>query len=225
MADELEHPLLDHAAMAWSAPLQESDHRPLLVCLHGLHGVESDLTPLFDELPTDQLVAVSLRAPYPHGERFSWDTDPPSIGSFDASVLAVLDWLDRLQPQGDVGLAGFSQGGAMVVQLMRHAPGLFTCGALLAGFALPGLPARFGLMRPLPGDSALLHRRPPLYFGYGDEDDVIPAEVFAATQEWLEPRSQLQSEQFVALGHRLDRPLLQGAADFLATQLLRQPRP
>ena len=61
----------------------------------------------------------------------------------------------------------------MVLQLMRRAPGRFEYGVRLAGFVVDDCQ---------PGDEVLARQRPPVFWGRGERDTVIPRQAIARTQ-------------------------------------------
>ncbi|WP_176980768.1 alpha/beta hydrolase [Paramicrobacterium humi] len=130
---------IDDDASLWSCPPSEPDDRPLLVLLHGRGGDEHDMERFFPQLPSGY-AAVSLRAPRPHGERFSWlapihDEDSLSA-ALDGAALELLRWIDAHRGNAEhVGLIGWSQGGAVALQALRLAPTSFACVVTLG--ALP----------------------------------------------------------------------------------------
>ena len=114
-------------------------------------------------------VIASLRAPRAAGPGFAWyDLDPElnasRIDGGDAAVRGILHWLDA-QSSSSVGVLGFSQGGAMAVHLLRHAPERFAWAVSLAGFVLEG---------DAPADARLAAQRPPVFWGRGTADEVTP---------------------------------------------------
>ncbi|WP_394553031.1 alpha/beta hydrolase [Agromyces sp. MMS24-JH15] len=116
-----------------------------------------------------------------------------SLTDAEAATTAVLEWLDRAAPDADrVGLLGFSQGGAMSLELLRREPARFAFAATLAGFALPG---------ERDGDVELARIRPPVFWGRGSIDQVIPAEFVARTQDWLPEHADLDSRIYEGLAH------------------------
>ena len=149
-------------AVRWSAPERERAGRPLLVLMHGYLSHEGDLFGLSPLMPLGPVIA-SLRAPITLETGFAWFPIPDNATAaeqFEAaneSARAVLSWLDTVQATS-VGLLGFSQGGAMALQLMRHAPDRFAYAVQLSGFALPG---------ELAGDDGLAARKPPVFWGRG----------------------------------------------------------
>jgi phospholipase/carboxylesterase len=110
----------------------------------------------------------------------------------NAAAEAVLDWLDTLPPASSIGLLGFSQGGAMALQLMRHAPERFAYGVQLAGFLVDDVQ---------PGDEVLARSRPPVFWGRGALDTVIPRQSVGRTQCWLETHTRPEAVVYRGLGH------------------------
>lgn len=201
---------LDRDAMIWWAPEQGRAGRPLLVMMHGYGGVQQDLAHSFGLLPPD-VDAVSVRAPVPLGERWSWGSlDSDGHAALDAAARGVLAWLDGLAACPSVGLLGFSQGGAMALQLLRHAPSRFAYAVQLSGFVLPGDNAR---------DRALAEVRPPVFSGHGDLDDVIPVHDANRTSRWLHAHTTLVERRYRDLGHSVSDAMLRDVAAFVSAQL------
>lgn len=197
---------LDSNAVVWSAPEAERAGRPLLVMLHGLGSNESDLFSLASYLPLEPVVA-SLRAPLEYGPGFAWflaegDREPAA----NAASEAVLDWLDE-QQFTSVGLLGFSQGGAMAMQLMRYRPEEFAYAVNLSGFAIPSDHA---------GDAVLEERKPPVFWGYGTVDRVIDPGFIAYTDAWLPDHARLTRRIYEGLAHGISQQELADIAAFVA---------
>ncbi|KRC60850.1 hypothetical protein ASE14_07730 [Agromyces sp. Root81] len=205
---------IDDEAVLWSASAADREGRPLLVLLHGYNSNESDLFGLTPYLPLSPAVA-SLRAPTFTGYGHSWfplmnEGVELSIGGADAAVTAIIDWLDRVAPEAEsVGLLGFSQGGAMAIELLRRAPERFAFAVSLAGFALPG---------DREGDERMSQLLPPVFWGRGTYDEVIPAASVARTQAWLPAHSALDERIYEGLGHSVSERELADAAAFLAAR-------
>ena len=107
----------------------------------------------------------------------------------------ALEWLDaHVHPGTPVVPLGFSQGGLMVTQLLRQAPGRFPAGVVLSGFTLDGA---------MPGDETLAVTRPPVFFGHGDADRVIPADTTARASAWLPGHSTLTEKVYAGLPHSI----------------------
>lgn len=188
---------LDPRHVLWSAPEGERAGRPLLVAMHGWSYDESHLF-AFAHLFPSQIVVASVRGPYAEAGGYAWFPsrgnpigDPqPTVAN--AAVDAVSDWLETLPPTPSTGLLGFSQGGAMVLQLMRRAPGRFAYGVHLAGFVVDD---------PQPGDQVLARIRPPVFWGRGEYDSVIPRRAIARTQAWMAAHTSEESMVYPGLGH------------------------
>ncbi len=119
---------LDPRYVLWSAPEPQRAGRPLIVLMHGWSYDERHLF-AFAHLFPGEMVVASVRAPYAEAGGCAWFPsrgnpigNPQSRVTNDAAE-AVLGWLGTLPPAPSTGLLGFSQGGALVLQLMRRAHG------------------------------------------------------------------------------------------------------
>ncbi len=182
--------------------------RPLLVLLHGRGSDERDLLSLAPLLPA--AAVASVRAPFPLGPGFTWFA-PAEPGMPDAAqaaevTLDLLDWFDALPPHGAVWLLGFSQGGAMVTQLLRFAPERFAASVVLSGFSIETTG---------PADARLEHERPPVFWGRDPADPVIPASAVARTAAWLAGHSTLTVREYRGVGHSISREELDDVSAFL----------
>jgi phospholipase/carboxylesterase len=204
---------IDPSAVLWSAPERERAGRPLLVLLHGYGSHEGDLFGLSPQLPLEPVIA-SVRGPLPVGQGFAWaplasQADPATVSaSADDAARAILDWLDTTESTS-VGLLGFSQGGALSLQLLRNAPERFSYAAVLSGFAIAGDHA---------GDAALAERRPPVFYGRGTLDTVITPDKLDYTDEWLPGHSTLTQRIYEGLPHSISKPELDDVNAFLRAQ-------
>ncbi len=204
--------LIDESAIVWSAPDGDRAGRPLILLLHGYGSHEGDLFGLAPYLPLDAVIA-SLRAPRPAGPGFAWyDLDPElnasRIDGGDAAARGILHWLDTQQPSS-VGIIGFSQGGAMAVHLMRHAPERFAWAVSLAGFVLEG---------EAPADARLAAQRPPVFWGRGTADEVIPSRFIDHAQRWLPNHVELTERIYEGLGHGISESELNDVLAFMREQ-------
>ena len=200
---------VDDEAVLWSASAADRAGRPLLLLLHGYNSNEGDLFGLTPYLPLEPAIA-SLRAPLYTGYGHAWfplvaEGAELSVEGADAATDAILDWLDRAAPgAGPIGLLGFSQGGAMALELLRRAPERFTFAVSLAGFALPG---------ERDGDERMSQLAPHVFWGRGTVDGVIPVASVARTQAWLPAHSTLDERIYEGVGHSVsDRELADVAA-------------
>jgi phospholipase/carboxylesterase len=207
---------LDRDAVLWSAGERDRPGRPLLVLLHGYGSDEADLFGIAAYLPLEPVIA-SLRAPIPEGAGFAWFSRftnivaDPLAGNADAAARAVLEWLDE-QPAVPTGLLGFSQGGALALQLLRLAPERFDYAVQLSGFVVQGAQQ---------GDAELAERRPPVFWGRGTLDDSIPATSLDRTTEWLPQHSSLDARIYEGLGHGISPLELGDISAFIRDHLAR----
>ena len=205
---------IDDEAVLWSASPSDRAGRPLLVLLHGYNSHEGDLFGLAPYLPLDPAIA-SLRAPIDAGYGYAWfpllaQDEDLALASADSATTAILDWLDRVAPDtSSIGLLGFSQGGAMALELLRRAPERFAFAVSLAGFALPG---------DRDGDDKMSQLALPVFWGRGTDDEVVPAASVARTQAWLPTHADLDARIYEGLGHSVSDRELADVTAFLRMQ-------
>jgi phospholipase/carboxylesterase len=197
---------LDTSAAVWSAPVEKRAGKPIVVMMHGYYGNELDWSAHFDRLP-EGVVGVSLRAPIAVGERWAW-VDFNKNGSVDlpASRRGVRAWLDTLDTTS-IALMGWSQGGAMALHLLRQDPRRFEFAVSVGGFAWDTRPIR-----------RVADARPPVFFGRGAEDDVIPPSFTRRSLEWLRTHTDLTEHVYPGVGHELDDRMLDDAFAFVSRQ-------
>lgn len=206
---------IDDDAVLWSASEADRAGRPLLVLLHGFNSNEGDLFGLTPYLPLEPAVA-SLRAPTFTGYGYAWfpllaDGPERSLEAATASTDAIVEWLDRATPRhAKVGLLGFSQGGAMALELMRRDPERFAFVVNLSGFAMPG---------ERPGDDRMARLAPPVFWGRGTADGVIDATLISHTIEWLPTHADLDQRTYEGLAHSIAEIELSDAAAFIAAHV------
>jgi phospholipase/carboxylesterase len=210
---------LDPDVVLWSVPADERGDRPLLVLLHGYGSSEEDLFALVPHLPPE-FVAAAVRAPL--APRFpmpghSWFTidgvESRDAGEVAASADAVWAWVDQVRGEAaSVGLLGFSQGAVIALQMLRTRPQDAAFAVNLAGYAFP---------EPLPTDAELAEVRPPVFWGRGARDEVIPPRFVDHTAEWLPGHVDLSGRVYPDLGHSVSAEELHDVRVFLEKQLLR----
>lgn len=217
---------IDESVIQWNVPTDrvhdELRERPLLVLLHGYGSFEGDLIGLAPLLP-ERFVCASLRAPLllgpPIVNGYGWYeiTTPgsPDLPALEASTVAVLSWLDRLDAAvtgglGEIALMGFSQGGAMVTMLMRNRPERFAAGVVCSGFSVE---------MDAPGDTVLAANRPPVFWGRDEHDPIIPQLAIDRTKLWLPAHSTLTERLYPGIEHSISREELADITEFLSAHV------
>lgn len=207
---------LDPDAVLWSAPAAARADRPLLVLLHGYGADERDLFALGAHLPEDFVLAAPrapLAPPWP-APGYSWypieGLESRDAGHVTAAASALIAWLDALAPASSVGLLGFSQGAAIALQALRLEPERFAFVVNLSGYATPG---------ELPRDAELADLRPPVFWGRGTRDDVIPGFLVDHTTTWLPDHSTLSGRVYEGLTHSVSEQELADVRAFLTARL------
>ena len=201
---------LDESAILWSAPERERAQRPLLVLMHGFGSHEGDLFAMSPGLPLAPVIA-SIRAPIAQGGGWAWfpfgvSAGEPNPVDVDDAARAIIAWLDGLE-YTSVSLLGFSQGAAMALQLLRHAPTRFAATVTLSGFVVGS---------EHPGDGELAAARPKVFWGRGTNDLVIPSTAIDRTALWLEGHADATTRIYEELGHSISPEELRDFVGFLA---------
>jgi phospholipase/carboxylesterase len=199
----------DPEAMIWSGPPDRRADGSLVLLLHGAGGVAQDMTPFFTALPAGA-VGVSIRGPVALRDRWAWfDPGYPSSADLDAATAGLLGWLRSLRGYSRVGAVGFSQGGALAVQLLRHQPGSLGFAVQLCAFVMPD---------EHPGDRDLAGVRPPVLSITGGRDDVV-ADLHRGSRRWLRAHTDLTEIRHPALGHEINDQVIGDTARYLAERI------
>jgi phospholipase/carboxylesterase len=204
---------IDEGAVVWSHPEGERDGRPLVLFLHGYGGRESDWAAWFTHLRPGT-VGASVSAPARAADGWAWaDFDQPGmthsrvLRELSATARGVRTWVERL-PVGRIALVGWSQGGALAVHLLRQQPDRFVSAAVVAGFVAD--------TRPHAGVRA---RRPPVWYGMGGRDDVIPAAMAERSRRWLSEHTTATLVDLPDEDHMLSPTFVGPALAFTAAAL------
>lgn len=207
---------LDPEVTLWSAVPADRADRPLLVLLHGYGADERDLFGLVRYLPEAFVVAAvraPLAPPWP-GPGASWyaieGLESRTVDGVNAAASAFVEWLDEATDASTVGLLGFSQGAAVALQAMRFEPDRFAFAVNLSGYVTPG---------DVPGDAELAKRKPPVFWGRGTRDEVIPEPLIAHTIEWLPGHVELSGRVYQGLTHSVSEQELADVRHFLDKRL------
>jgi phospholipase/carboxylesterase len=140
--------------------------QPAVCLLHGLGGDENSMWAFSPALPAPWGI-VAPRAPYRLDEGgYSWTRSRgrASLAEFESAVGWVVDFLPQAIASAGAGpdkivLAGFSQGGALVLSaLLRSLPAL--AGVVLAGFLPAGAEGSLGGL--------------PIFWAHGRRDRDVP---------------------------------------------------
>jgi phospholipase/carboxylesterase len=149
-------------------PANGQDPQGLIVLLHGWGANLHDLAPLGPALNLPEYQFICPDAPFPHpevpGGMMWYDLQSEDYFGLPESRQLLVDWLNSLEnstgvPLSRTILSGFSQGGAMILDV---------------GVKLPvaGLVSMSGYLHAAPepvGD-----RLPPLLIMHGRQDPVVP---------------------------------------------------
>ncbi len=207
---------IDDDAVLWSAAADGRAGRPLLLLLHGYGSDEKDLFGLAPYLPDDFVLAAvraPLSPPFP-APGWSWypieELDGRPTGAVTAAAETLIAWLDTATDAATIGILGFSQGAAVALQALRLQPERFAFVVDLAGYVDPS---------PLPTDAQLAERRPPVFWGRGARDEVIPAAAVAHTVQWLPAHVELSGRVYAGLTHSVSAEELDDVRVFLEKRL------
>lgn len=171
----------------------------VLLLLHGYGSNENDLPSLEPFLPSGMPWA-SVRAPLEMGYGAAgWfpldDDDWLAVGPIEAATDALWAWIDaNVAATAPIAVLGFSQGGCMATQLLRTRPERIAATVVLAGFVL-------GASQP--ADAVLAERRPPVFWGHGTADSVIPRAYVATASAWLDAHTTLTERVYPGLAHSI----------------------
>lgn len=156
---------------------------PLVVLLHGRGADEGSMVGLAEVLDAalpGRATYAAVRAPLPEGTGYAWFANRgigrPRAESLRATMDWFRGWLDATHPGRRTVLVGFSGGAAFGGGLALDDPARWSGLAVLLGT----LPFDAGV----PTDDGRLDRLPVLV-AQAEDDHVIPAELLAATWDYL----------------------------------------
>lgn len=173
----------------------------LFVALHGWGSNAQDLVSLAPHisLPTYQFCFPNAPLPHPQvPEGFMW-YDLDTQDGLPASRQLLLDWLNALSvetqvPLSQIILAGFSQGGAMTLDVGARLPlaGLIC----LSGYLHPDV-------SPLLGE-----KTPPVLMIHGQHDPVVPLRAAQNAERALHDRGVSVQYHEMPIAHEISLPVL-----------------
>ncbi len=176
-----------------------------LVLLHGWGANALDLLSLAPILSLQGWQVYCLEAPWPHpqipGGKMWYDlTDFVAKPGLEEGRAALLDWLKTANIDlNRTVLAGFSQGGAMTLEV-----GL--------GLPLAGLVIWSGYLH---SDLKLPAQAPPVLFIHGVQDLVVPLNIAQASAQELKQAGISVAYHELAMGHEINGPAMTLARDFI----------
>lgn len=183
-----------------------------VLLLHGYGSNERDLPGIAQYLGLDAPLA-SLRAPLDMGSgAYAWfpldDDDWLEPAPVNAATNALWEWIDQnVSPATRLVVVGFSQGGCMASQLLRSRPERISHTVIFSGFVLDTVQ---------PADARLSELMPPVFWGRGTVDTIIPATLVAHAAGWLPQHTTLTEKVYPGLGHSVNDRELADAQDFLS---------
>jgi phospholipase/carboxylesterase len=206
----------------WSIPSTARPTGHLLVLLHGATSHERDPFDRLVPLLPGTVVVASPRGPVAEADGFSWTspeiraqavTDPDVAAVGNEIARSVLSWLDALPAFETIGVLGASQGACIAFQMLRSAPARFDYVVNLSGYSLPGSER---------GDADLQRSKPPVFWGRGVRDEVIPEDYVDRTARWLLQHSTLTARTY-QIGHEVSPAELSDVAAFVRRQVGAEP--
>jgi len=200
---ELISPHLDESAVVRGG----AQDAPIVLLMHGLGSDERDLASLVPFLPP-VFEYVSVRGIFRYVQGFAWfdmPVAPDRPEAIETSAAAVEEWI-AAQDRPVVGAIGFSQGGAVALQLLRRDPHALRFVVNLSGFPFPAA---------MQGDTVLAEVRPPALWGHGGMDPLYDPEREQAVREFMGAHTALEEERRPQLGHAVDEIELRAVAAFL----------
>ena len=181
----------------------------LLVMLHGWGANYQDLAGLTQMLNLPGFGYLFPNAPFKHpqvpGGRAWYALESPDYDGIDQSRQLLFEWLNALAENTNVSLsstyvAGFSQGGAMTLDVALTLP-------------VAGICSMSGYLHYEPQSSKA--EKPPVLLIHGTQDPVVPiSEAINARDKLAATGVQVQYQEF-AMGHEITPAVLELLQEFL----------
>lgn len=206
--------MIDPDAVVWKEP---ATARGTILLLHGYGSNERELFMKVASVLPDFALA-SLRGLVTEGPGYGWVSLRRSLTEIGPAALsatadqvsaAVITWLDAAELKKPLGLLGVSQGGVLAMQLLRLAPERFSFVVNLSGYVLAGQSA---------GDGLLEKTCPPVFWGRGSRDQLVPTHDIERTADWLS-RHTTSTIRTYDIGHGETDAEFDDAATFVRTFL------
>jgi phospholipase/carboxylesterase len=173
----------------------------LVVCLHGFTGNSQQLAPFAPVLNLPEYQFLFPDAPYsaPYGGKMWYNLRGQDYQGLTGSRQQLTDWLKSLEsstgvPLSRTVLAGFSQGGAMTLDVGLTLP-------------LAGLVCISGYLHPNP---ELSGRKsfPPVLIVHGRQDQMVPLSAAQSARDRLKTVGVAVNYQEFDMGHIVVPPVL-----------------
>ena len=170
----------------------------LMVCLHGWGANSQDLEPLAPVMNLPDCEFLFPDAPFPHpdvpGGKMWYDLDSQDYRGLGESRQRLIDWLNSLEgstgvPLSRTILAGFSQGGAMTLDVGLTLP-------------LAALVSLSGYLHSQP-QSAAGNSLPPILIVHGRQDRVVPLSAAQKARDSLTALGASVKYQEFNMGHEI----------------------
>lgn len=183
---------------------------PVVILLHGYGANMRDLLSLTNFLPG--LPWVALQAPLDAGNSgFAWAPrtvpENPAASDVEIGTETIWNWIDENLPsESPLILLGFSQGGLMATQLLRTRPKRIKATIILAGFTIGAKQV---------ADEELAELKPKVFYGRGQDDEIIGPDALARTRDWLARCTNATTRIYPGLGHSIDEREMADVVSYL----------
>ncbi|WP_446364685.1 alpha/beta hydrolase [Coleofasciculus chthonoplastes] len=181
----------------------------LVVVLHGWGANAKDLQPLVPELALSNYHVLLPNAPFAHpqvaGGYMWYDLEREDYQGLAQSQRLLTDWLKSLEsltgiPLGSTIIMGFSQGGAMALDVGLHLP-------------LAGLVSMSGYWHRTPQE--IEPPLPPVLIVHGRQDNVVPLRVAHRLRDYLLALGAPMQYKEVDMGHEIAPEVVEIVRDFI----------
>jgi phospholipase/carboxylesterase len=183
----------------------------LIVTLHGWGANAQDVASLlpFFNLPDYQFMFPDAPYPHPHSPvgKAWYDLSPENMyqGLAESRQL-LIDWLQSLEtstgvPLSRTILSGFSQGGAMTLDVGLNLP-------------LAGLVVMSGYLHPGAG-TVTQSSIPPILIAHGRYDEVVPLQAALKARETVESQGVAVEYHEFDMGHEITPQMLEVVRNFI----------
>ncbi|MFW0179255.1 alpha/beta hydrolase [Rothia sp. P7208] len=215
-------------------PAPEQAKKHLVLLLHGYGSNEQDLLQIAKLIGSENITWASMRAPQPVGATiddtattahipavsygYQWfplnQLLDSSLHSINLSCDYVNQWLDKKCADYDgITLLGFSQGMALATSIARCYPEKISAIIGLSGYIIE-------TEEWAKTTQQLKQRQIPVFYGYGDQDPIIPTGKEEYTRSWLEENTNLELHEYSGMAHSVCPQEIQHVASFIQKNIL-----